>query len=187
MFRTFRQRIAIPYVVLILIMMIGVGIYLSVFVRKSYLQSIEVQLSSQANLLSDVLANLLSENPDLQILDNTVQTWAEQIGSRITIITPDGTVIGESQEDRTSMENHSNRPEIIAALENGFGSNTRFSRTSGYESFYLAVPVVNNGETIAVIRLARPLEQIQSSINNIQRTIIGITLLAMLIAVIIAY
>jgi two-component system phosphate regulon sensor histidine kinase PhoR len=85
------------------------------------------------------------------------------------------------------MENHSNSPEIIAALENGFGSNTRFSRTSGYESFYLAVPVVNNGETIAVIRLARPLEQIQSSINNIQRTIIGITLLAMLIAVIIAY
>ncbi|MGW8249925.1 MAG: ATP-binding protein [Anaerolineales bacterium] len=187
MFRTIRQRIAIPYTVLILVVMSGVGVYLSSYVRQAYLNNLELQLSSQARLLSGVLADLLVENPDPQSLDRTVQEWAGQIGSRITIISPDGTVIGESHEDRTTMENHSNRPEIVAALEQGFGSGTRFSRTAGFETFYLAVPVLRNGEPIAVVRLSRPLEQVQSNIRDIQRTIGGITILAMLIAILIAY
>ena len=40
-------------------------------------------------------------------------------GLRISLIDPDGTVIYDSFEDKTKMENHKNRPEIAAAMQAG--------------------------------------------------------------------
>jgi len=52
MFRSFRWRIAIPYGLLILLTMLGLGIYLSNFIRQIYLNEIETQLANEANLMA---------------------------------------------------------------------------------------------------------------------------------------
>lgn len=57
---------------------------------------------------------------------------------RITLIKKDGTVLYESDADAENMSNHLDRPEIVQAIENGTGSDTRYSDTIGTEDYYYA-------------------------------------------------
>jgi len=58
---------------------------------------------------------------------------------RITLIKKDGTVLFESKADSQGMPNHLDRPEIKSAIENGSGTDTRFSDTIGTEDYYYAL------------------------------------------------
>ena len=187
MFRTIRWRIAIPYIALIIMVMLGVSIYISLYIRQSYMTGLKEQLTTQAYLISDTLSKRFDPNSIQQDLDPDARAWADMIGSQVTVIAVDGTVIGESHADRAMMGNQSDRPEIIDALNTGFGTSTRFSQTNGFNTYYIGVPVVANGQTVAVIRVARPLEEIQSAITHLQRAILGAAVLAAGVAVIIAF
>lgn len=58
---------------------------------------------------------------------------------RLTLIGADGTVLADSQSDAADMENHADRTEIAAALQNGRGEATRYSETHTEKTDYLAV------------------------------------------------
>ena len=58
---------------------------------------------------------------------------------RITLINSRGKVLYESDADAESMTNHLDRPEIIAAIETGSGTDTRLSDTIGIEDYYYAL------------------------------------------------
>ena len=60
-------------------------------------------------------------------------------GLRITLINEDGTVIYDSMEDESKMENHRERPEIASALAAGEGRAMRKSTTSAKHTFYYAI------------------------------------------------
>ena len=60
-------------------------------------------------------------------------------GLRITLINEDGTVIYDSMEDESKMENHRERPEIVSALAAGEGRAMRKSTTSTKHTFYYAM------------------------------------------------
>jgi two-component system, OmpR family, phosphate regulon sensor histidine kinase PhoR len=64
------------------------------------------------------------------------------IGHRVTLIDHDGKVIGDSEfrgESRTRLENHSTRPEVIAALRDSVGSADRASPSAGDNELYVAI------------------------------------------------
>ena len=139
MFSSIRWRIAVPYIILILVTMLGLGLYLSSFVRQTYLEDIESQLLTEAGMIGDVVSADFSGDPASPILDTAAKHWAGVIGARVTIIAPDGVVLGESDEDRMQMENHATRPEIAQAVAEGQGSSIRFSHTVGYDMMYAAL------------------------------------------------
>lgn len=60
---------------------------------------------------------------------------------RITLINPEGTVLFDSDEnlDASSMSNHSDRPEFVSALENGYGSSSRVSASLNSITYYYAI------------------------------------------------
>lgn len=72
-------------------------------------------------------------------------------GKRLTLIEPDGTVIYDSEEDPSEMENHSNREEVSEALGSGHGSAERASSTLGEVMLYEAVRL----EDGTVVRVAQ--------------------------------
>jgi two-component system phosphate regulon sensor histidine kinase PhoR len=84
------------------------------------------------------------------------------------------------------MTNHSDRPEVIQALSSGVGSISRFSHTLGYDMLYTAVRVEENGQDLALIRVALPLQQVSANITQLQRILIAVTLLVTLLAVLLA-
>lgn len=63
-------------------------------------------------------------------------------GRRVTLIDSTGHVVGDSEFDGLALkelENHSSRPEVVAARENGVGSVRRMSPSTGEEQLYVAV------------------------------------------------
>ena len=63
-------------------------------------------------------------------------------GRRVTLIASDGHVVGDSEFDGPALQglqNHSTRPEIVAAQSVGVGSIRRMSPSTGEEQLYVAV------------------------------------------------
>lgn len=58
---------------------------------------------------------------------------------RITLISPDGTVIADTEANACEMENHIERDEVKQALENGSGTSVRYSGTLTEKTIYYAV------------------------------------------------
>ncbi len=69
--------------------------------------------------------------------------------SRISIIASDGTVIYDSAADAETLENHSDREEIIEAFETGTGSSTRYSETLTEKTIYYAI-LLDDGSVLRV-------------------------------------
>ena len=88
----------------------------------------------------------------------------------MTLIAPDGTVLGDSAEDGqalAAMENHGTRPEVVDSRRSGLGVSRRYSRTLGVDLLYVAAPTRN--PSIATARLALPLTDIQRQLGEIWR------------------
>lgn len=71
---------------------------------------------------------------------------------RITWIGPTGVVIYDSTTDAATMENHSRRPEVMAAMKTGEGSDIRDSATIHSVNYYEAVRL-KDGSVLRVSRV----------------------------------
>ena len=179
MLKSIRWRITIPYVILTLVIMLGLGGYLSSFLRNNHLQDLEKSLTAQAQLMSDALAPILGSDFDKGAdINGLANNWADMLGARVTIIDIEGIVIGESHEDRATMDNHFNRPEVQEALTTGLGQRIRRSATVGYDMMYVAVPVKENDQILGFARIAISIEQINTNINNLRQTILITSIIA---------
>ncbi len=186
MFRSIRWRIILPYVGLILVTMLALGVYLSSFVRQTYLDDLESKLVDEARMIGDVITADLQSAGAAPNLDSQAKHWASILNVRVTIIAPDGTVWGESHENRALMANHGDRPEVIQALAAGEGSSTRFSQTLGYSMMYTAVTVAKDNKIIALVRIALPLQQVSANVNRLQHILIAATVMVTILAVLLA-
>jgi len=181
-----RWRIAVPYVILAVLAMAGLAVYLSDLVRNAHLADLEAQLTAEAQLLGETLAAPLAQGKPGEIFDAQARHYADLLGVRVTIIATDGTVLGESHEDRLRMDNHLYRPEVQEALANGQGSSIRFSQTVRYEMMYVAVPVTAEGRETGIVRVALPLRQIEANLSRLRRAVLSATVVTSLIAVLLA-
>lgn len=186
MLRSIRWRIALPYILLIIVSMLALGIYLSHFVRQTYLNAQESKLESEALSIGDAItSNLLSAGSSPNF-DPIAEHWAEILNARVTIIAPDGTVWGESTQDHSLLVNHGDRPEVIQALTSGVGTSTRYSQTLGQTMMYTAVSVVNNEKILAIIRVALPIQAITANVTELQRILVVITTIVTVLALLLA-
>jgi two-component system phosphate regulon sensor histidine kinase PhoR len=186
-FRSIRWRIAVPYILLILVLALGVGVYLSRFLSQAYEAYLEEQLTDQALLAADAAAPLIAGGAKPEELDALAKRWSELVGARVTIIAPDGLVLGESHFDRAQMDNHASRPEVSRARSLGRGAAIRYSDTVDYEMMYVAVAMDSpQGERLGYLRLALSLEQVQQTIQTVQRALLGSALIGALLAILLA-
>ena len=182
MFRTIRWRIAVPYVVLILLATAALTVYFSGFVRQTYLADLCTQLTGEARLAGEAIAPILVGGGTVETIDPLVKRWGELLEARVTVIRADGVVLGDSHEHPAAMENHLGRPEVQQALADGVGVSTRHSRTIGYEMMYASVPVEAGGQVMGIVRVALPLTRIETSVARLRCTIAVASLLTALLA-----
>lgn len=121
--------------------------------------------SMRSELRREVLAHTLtfSEKPAWWSDPHHVQATAADIGRaldiRVSIIDTLGNLLGDSSlpyEKLQIAENHLGRPEVKLAFEQGFGEDSRYSRTIGVKMLYMAAPL-GSPRPYAVIRFSRPL------------------------------
>jgi two-component system phosphate regulon sensor histidine kinase PhoR len=183
--RSFQWRIAIPFIILIVVSLGLLGIYLTNSVRNSQLDNLRFHLEQEAKITAEaILPSLTNQGKTPDIL---AKQLGEEIDSRITIIAPDGTVLGDSIEDPATMENHATRPEVKDALTSGIGEATRFSTTLQQPMMYVAVPVTFGGQFLGFARVALPLTTVENSVSHITRIIILAIVIVTVLAILAAW
>src|SRR6185436_423093 len=98
-------------------------------------------LLSDARVVGRSVSTDLSANASTDIIDPQIKAFSTDIDARITIIAPDGTVVGDSTADPRTMDNHGSRPEIVDAVANGESVIRRQSGTLDESFLYAAVQI----------------------------------------------
>ncbi|HIJ96497.1 MAG TPA: HAMP domain-containing protein [Desulfuromonadales bacterium] len=181
----FRTKLVLSYIFLIALIAGSFYLYFNHTLEKAMIEE------SRANLESQVqLARLLVMN---DIAVKQPQPLAELIGTvtkaRVTLIAPDGTVIGDSdvgQGRLAQLENHLQRPEVQEALKNGSGTALRYSDTLRTSMLYSALSY-GRGSINGVIRLAMPLEYVSAARKSLHGLIGGASVVTILIALLCSY
>ena len=188
MFHGLRWRIAVPYVVLILVATLGLTLYVSNQVQQARLADLEAQLLADARLLADSVAPPLDSGEPAEALDALAKHWSSLLEARITIISPDGVVLGDSEADRTQMDNHLNRPEVEGALNTGHAGSTRFSKTVGYDMMYVAYAATapDGEQVLGIVRVSLPLGEIEANVGLLRQNIVTAGLVTALLAALMA-
>jgi len=157
--------------VLILISLIIIGIYVSFSFKEYYIRAITTQLKSNALLIRDIVKADIQEK-DIERLNLLIERLGREINTRLTIINPEGIVLGDSEENPQKMENHSDRPEIKEAIKGRIGKSSRYSTTLKKDMMYLAMPIRDaNHRLIGVVRISLPLDELQDRVGQIYRII----------------
>lgn len=96
--------------------------------------------------------------------------------NRVTLISPDGKVLYDSEADENRMASHAQRPEVLAALSDGNGESTRYSDTIAEMTIYYARRTADDN----VLRIAST----RSSVLGVFFTVLPqITVMILLLAV----
>lgn len=155
--------------------------------ERQLLDRITTDLVAETRLVAELIGRT-GPAPSLAELDREADSLGTSLGARVTIIAPDGRVVGDSAEDGASlvaMENHGSRPEIELARSSGLGVTRRYSTTVERDLLYAAVPL--DHPRVAFVRLALPLTAVDEQIGSVQRgTAVGL-LLALAGALVLAW
>jgi two-component system phosphate regulon sensor histidine kinase PhoR len=89
-------------------------------------------------------------------------------GRRITLVAPDGRVLGDSEAEASTMEPHHRRPEVVEALASGEGTAVRRSDTVGRDLMYYAWRLPEG----RVLRIAVPLAGLEDHYASLTRALL---------------
>lgn len=184
-YRSTRLRIAMPFAVLIIAAMAILALYLSHYFRAAYMETLEDRLLADLSVLADLLPE--KSAADMADLDAVARHYSQLLGARVTLIAADGVVLGESDHDRATMDNHLFRPEVQHALGRGAGSSVRYSVTARTEVMYVALAVEPPTLPVRIVRLALPLQQVQMELQRLNTAILTTALITTVLAVALAF
>ncbi|MEJ2364876.1 MAG: ATP-binding protein [Deltaproteobacteria bacterium] len=187
---SFRSRLLLSFwAVLFLALLLP-----SIYYRKTLSQDIEADTRSNAIHQLNLAYLLLSQDQPFQnaaSLQEWCKTLGDHLGTRITYVATDGTVITDSQVSFArvpSMGNHANRPEIIQAYKEGLGTSSRYSITLERNLIYAARKSDGGGAIPAgVIRVAVPFSEVKLKLDRFGRNFILTLLLAFGATILISY
>jgi two-component system, OmpR family, phosphate regulon sensor histidine kinase PhoR len=107
---------------------------------------------------------------DAEHLQEVLAQTGSRLGVRVTYMAAGGRVIADSDvpfADLVNLENHANRPEIIAARSQDVGISMRYSGTVQKELLYVATSVERVGAIPAgVLRLALPFSGVRERLER---------------------
>jgi two-component system phosphate regulon sensor histidine kinase PhoR len=155
------------YLFITLISLLAVSWYASNAMRHFFLEQTATDLKARAALLEKQITAYLTPL-DAAAIDSICKKAGRLSDTRITVILPNGKVIGDSRETPHLMDNHSNRPEISTALGGKAGQSMRFSNTLMQRMLYVAVPIKDQQDVLAVLRTSLPATAVETEIRSIQ-------------------
>ncbi len=175
------------YIAITAVSVIILGWVATNLTRSLHIDQIENDMRNQAYLVREIAKPYFNASHQVS-LDSIAKDLGNISHCRITFIHPDGTILGDTKENPAAMENHSDRLEYKAAIENHEKTVIRFSTTLNAELMYLAIPVqFDNSENLGVIRLALPLTNISRGVHDVRRQIFLSVLIVTILAAILSY
>jgi two-component system, OmpR family, phosphate regulon sensor histidine kinase PhoR len=166
---TFRTRLFVTSLAAAAVTLVAATVLASWSLTRTMNARIERGLVDEARLAAETLSHRQTATRDE--LAAEAAAMGRLISARVTLIAPDGTVVGDSSLTRAelaTLENHATRPEIQQAHREGLGIARRYSTTLRTDMLYVAVPV-RAPVGLADVRLALPLTDISGQLAALRR------------------
>lgn len=153
-------------------------------VNSNYLDASRHYLAEYENIIKSNILEYITLG-DYEALDRYVNELKAKI--RITYIDLEGNVRADSDKDKETLENHVNRPEVIAALENGSGFAWRFSTSVNHKMLYFADRIMIDNKPVGFLRLSFYDYQIDELQKSLSQDMTKYLLLGLIISLILTY
>lgn len=162
--------------------------FLSIFLVVAVDRQLSVRLADDATGFLSREARLVGGlwRRDSLFPDSLADRAGAALGRRVTLVQPDGSVIGDSEFDDAALrglQNHAMRPEVAAALRGAVGTSQRPSPSTGDDELYVAVPVEGRG----VARVSLPTTSLAEVVGAARRDVMTAAMLALFGAIAIAF
>jgi len=138
------------------ILFLGLGLIIYFWLKDFYLEQTKNALLNNIKVLSHTVQT--STN-----LDKLAQNIKNDLGLRLTLIALDGKIIAESHKDKTAMENHKYREEVIESNSADYGYKIRHSHTLNTDLLY----IVKKYETLHNPMYIRVSQEVQSVYEHV--------------------
>ncbi|QFR49764.1 sensor histidine kinase [Sulfurimonas lithotrophica] len=142
--------------------------FVALFVGIMLLTSIVSYVGLKSIIVSyntENLKNVIKISADFLTKVESLEKFSQKIHDktkyRVTIIDADGKVIVETNEDKTTMDNHSHRYEVMMANKLEFGESVRYSKTIGVDFLYVAKKIIYKDKSYT-LRLSMGLAKVLS-------------------------
>ena len=186
--RRLAGRITFAYVLLIATVAVVLGTYLAVTVRAAQLDALQERLAGEARLIA-VAAGPALRARDPEWANAQARVLAPAIGARVTLVGVDGVVLGDSEADPNTMENHAARPEVAAVLRGDpVVSAARHSASVDRDLLYVGVPVRFGDQIVGVARVAEELAGVEAEVRrSVVAVLVALAALAVVAALVAGY
>jgi two-component system phosphate regulon sensor histidine kinase PhoR len=180
----FFWRLYASYALLVLATTTLVGVLVDRQVGQALLAELESSLRDRTLLVEPFAAR--SFTAGIATVDREeITRLGERTATRVTLIRPDGVVIADTDQDPAAMDNHADRPEVIAAAQSPFGTLRRYSHTIQQGMLYVARAVRAEDRLIGTVRAAVPLTSIEAQVRAVRRTIAAGALIGVVVALLV--
>ncbi|HEX9849029.1 sensor histidine kinase [Candidatus Deferrimicrobium sp.] len=155
------------------------------FVRSLVMTDADESLLARAHIVAETFRPLLADPAgNMERISREGDRLGREIGTRITVVVPDGTVVADSAVGAAGvpgMENHAHHPEIRDALAGTTGVILRRSITVREDQRYAAIPIPIGGTIVGAARASVPVAILTRRLWQITAIIWGTGFAALLL------
>src|SRR5262245_27697210 len=139
--RSFRTKLFLAAVGTATVALVVAGLLFARSIRRPPVEKLEQTILAEPGAAAELLGRTTSVtlSSPLQTNDEEADRMGERLSARVTLIGPDGRVVGDSSETIegvAAMENHGTRPEVLEGASTGVGRARRYSDTLKIEMLY---------------------------------------------------
>jgi two-component system phosphate regulon sensor histidine kinase PhoR len=164
------MKILGAFTLVIALILIPSTFYLGSGLKTFLMTQAEKDLKRELNFAVWILADYLIPNQyDPVRIHQLTENLGRQLGKRVTLLSKDGRVIGDSFLDQGRLDkadDFSNRPEILASKTKGYGQTVRFLPEMQSNTLLVAAPIQKEAFLLGYIRIAFPLNQIEKAVSS---------------------
>lgn len=174
-------KLALSYLLVVGLVLLPTVVYLQTSLRNDQREKARVELRAQ---LVGLTRRLADAPPDA--LRRRTGLLLTAPPTRLTVIEPDGMVLGDSVVQGVTLPPHADRPEVREAFSRGVGSAVRRSDTTGESMLFVAMRFPSQGTPRGVARLGRPLSVIDGTSDALGRVLRNTAGIALTVAVLLS-
>ena len=147
-----RWRIALPYIILITVILLVLGLFLPTIIRRSYRRNWEEHLLTAAALIADQANAWLPPEPDPTQLETLAKQSAARLEAEVIFFDPKGALLAASSAPGDSPAEYLSTPELQQALTLGHSIQVYQNPVHG-KTLNVAVPVHDDAGTAQAVLL----------------------------------
>ena len=164
--KSFFSQIFLAFILIAILAVVAITWITSRSWRHFYLGELAGDLEARARLTAVLVGEKLEQGGAAEL-----QAFCRELGrlsdTHVTVVLAGGRVAGDSLRDPQTMANQEDLPEIRAAFAGQVGKEQRFESGHSHTTMYVAVPVVQQGKTVAVVRTALPVNLVHQALTAV--------------------